>query len=79
MWTGSAMKSIQEMVKLVLFLKSDQFVKSDLEGFNIAAETAKFNAFLEGADGKKPLGLDVSTTAQLKLYHTQHGIHSPSP
>jgi hypothetical protein len=79
MWTGSAMKSIQEMVKLVLFLKSDQFVKSDLEGFDIAAETAKFDAFLEGADSKKPLGLDVSTTAQLKLYHTQHGIHSPSP
>lgn len=69
MWTGSAMKSIQEMVRLILFLRSDQFNKSDLEGFDIAAETTKFDEFLEGT-GKKPLGLDVSTAAQLKLYHT---------
>ena len=45
--------------KLISFLKSDQFNKSDLEGLDIAAETSKFDAFLEGS-GKNPLGLDVS-------------------
>ncbi|KAJ7085928.1 hypothetical protein C8R44DRAFT_651073 [Mycena epipterygia] len=57
MWTGSAMKSIAEMDKLVSFLKSDQFTKEDLDGFNVAAETTKFDDFL---DGKKPLGFDVN-------------------
>ena len=63
MWTGSAMKSIQEMARLISFLKSDQFNKSDLEGFDIAAETTKFNAFLEG-NGKNPIGLGVSESVQ---------------
>ncbi|KAF8206654.1 hypothetical protein K438DRAFT_1460638, partial [Mycena galopus ATCC 62051] len=58
MWTGSAMKSLQEMVKLVSFLKSDQFNKSDLEAFDISAETTKFDEFIEGMGGSKPLGLD---------------------
>ncbi|KAF7344310.1 hypothetical protein MSAN_01911900 [Mycena sanguinolenta] len=52
MWTGSPMKSIQEMVKLVSFLKSNQFNKANLEGFDIAAETSKFDALLEGSGEK---------------------------
>jgi hypothetical protein len=47
MWSGSAMKSIGEMVKLVNFLKSDDFKKEDLADFDIRKETAKFDASLE--------------------------------
>jgi hypothetical protein len=39
MWTGSALKSIQEVTRLVAFLKSDQFRKEDLACFNMATET----------------------------------------
>ncbi|KAJ7364427.1 hypothetical protein DFH08DRAFT_731010 [Mycena albidolilacea] len=60
MWTGSAMKSIQEMVKLIAFLRSDEFQKSDLEGFDIAAETAKLDDFLDGRAGKKPREFEVT-------------------
>lgn len=62
MWTGSAMKSIAEMDKLVSFLKSDEFTKEDLKGFDIAAETTKFDDFL---DGKKPPGFNVSSVVFL--------------
>ncbi|RDB18275.1 hypothetical protein Hypma_000641 [Hypsizygus marmoreus] len=49
MWTGSALKSVGEMAKLVLFLRSDDFRKEDLENVDISRETAKFDAYLEGA------------------------------
>jgi hypothetical protein len=69
MWTGSAMKSIQEMVKLIAFLRSDEFQKSDLEGFDIAAETAKLDDFLDGRAGKKPPEFAVSSAnIFLELY-----------
>ena len=48
MWNGSMMKSVSEMTKLVSFLKSDDFKKEDLEGFDVRSETAKFDAHLEG-------------------------------
>ena len=35
MWSGSAMKSIREMVKLVNFLKLDDFKKEDLVDFDV--------------------------------------------
>ncbi|KAF5368267.1 hypothetical protein D9615_010369 [Tricholomella constricta] len=43
MWTGSPMKSILEMIKLVNFLKSDDFAKEDLVDFDIRKETAAFD------------------------------------
>ncbi|KJA19627.1 hypothetical protein HYPSUDRAFT_143405, partial [Hypholoma sublateritium FD-334 SS-4] len=53
MWTGSAMKSICEMKNLINFLKSEQFKKEDLEGFDIKAETGKFDQFLEGSSSSQ--------------------------
>ena len=47
MWTGSSMKSIGEMKKLVDFLKSSDFKKDDLGSFNIYSETTKFDHYLE--------------------------------
>jgi Plavaka transposase len=47
MWTGSSMKSIGEMKKLVDFLKSDDFKKDDLATFDIHSETRKFDSSLE--------------------------------
>jgi hypothetical protein len=47
MWTGSSMKSIGEMKKLVEFLKSDGFKKEDLATFDIHSETMKFDNYLE--------------------------------
>lgn len=45
-WTGSAMKSIEEMVALLDILKSDEFDKSHLEGFDIRKETARLDGSL---------------------------------
>lgn len=50
MWTGSIMKSMAEMNKLVAFLKSDNFQKDDLDAFNIKGETAKFDRYLGRSD-----------------------------
>jgi hypothetical protein len=46
MWSGSIMKSIAECTRLIEFLKSDKFKKEDLEGFDLKAETAKFDQHL---------------------------------
>ncbi|KAF5379470.1 hypothetical protein D9615_006555 [Tricholomella constricta] len=43
MWTGTPIKSLLEMIKLVDFLKSDEFVKDDLADFDIRKETADFD------------------------------------
>ncbi|KAG6894127.1 hypothetical protein C0992_007424 [Termitomyces sp. T32_za158] len=40
MWTGSAMKSLSEVTRLVDFLKSDSFCKEDILDFDVKAETA---------------------------------------
>ncbi|KAF8955630.1 hypothetical protein BDZ97DRAFT_1598545, partial [Flammula alnicola] len=53
MWSGSAMKSIGEMIKLINFLKSDDFKKEDLIDFDIRKETAKFDTSLEDTGLKK--------------------------
>jgi Plavaka transposase len=54
MWTGSSMKSIAEMKKLVNFLKSDDFKKDDLAEFDIHSETTKFDNYLERPASENP-------------------------
>jgi hypothetical protein len=54
MWTGSSMKSIGEMKKLVDFLKSDDFKKDDLATFDIHSETTKFDNYLERPASDNP-------------------------
>jgi hypothetical protein len=54
MWTGSSMKSIGEMKKLVDFLKSDDFKKDDLAAFDIHSETTKFDNYLERPASDNP-------------------------
>jgi Plavaka transposase len=58
MWSGSAMKSLEEVSKLIGFLKSADFRKEDIEGFNIRRETALFDLAL----GSQPNS--QTTTAQ---------------
>ena len=47
MWSGSAMKSLEEVSKLVGFLKSADFKKEDIGEFDIRRETAHFDSTLE--------------------------------
>lgn len=47
MWNGSALKSVSEMAKLIAFLKSDDFRKEDLDGFDIRKETARYDKSME--------------------------------
>ena len=54
MWTGSSMKSIGEMKKLVDFLKSNDFKKDDLAAFDIHSETTKFDNYLERPASDNP-------------------------
>ncbi|KAJ7707071.1 hypothetical protein B0H16DRAFT_1345483 [Mycena metata] len=48
MWSGSIMKSMAEVQRLIDFIVSDDFKKEDLIGFNLRAETAKFDRTLGG-------------------------------
>ncbi|KAJ7737500.1 hypothetical protein B0H16DRAFT_1325912 [Mycena metata] len=48
MWSGFIMKSIAEVQRLIDFIVSDDFKKEDLIGFNLKAETAKFDRTLGG-------------------------------
>ncbi|KAJ7099062.1 hypothetical protein C8R44DRAFT_747755, partial [Mycena epipterygia] len=73
MWSGSVMKSVAECTCLVDFLVSDDFVKEDLKGFDLKAETAKFDKMLSGdsalgdklgnasgaKDGRKAVSVDI--------------------
>ena len=54
MWTGSSMKSIGEMKKLVDFLNSNDFKKDDLAAFDIHSETTKFDNYLERPASDNP-------------------------
>ncbi|KAG5649594.1 hypothetical protein H0H81_002919, partial [Sphagnurus paluster] len=58
MWTGSAMKSIGEMVKLIDFLKSEDFLKEDLKGFDICTETVRLDDVLEANAEDSPVAHD---------------------
>ncbi|KJA20593.1 hypothetical protein HYPSUDRAFT_101131, partial [Hypholoma sublateritium FD-334 SS-4] len=45
MWTGSAMKSLGECIKLFSFLQSDAFRKEDIMGVDFVKETAKLDEY----------------------------------
>jgi hypothetical protein len=45
MWSGSPMKSIEEVSKLIEFLKSDKFRKEDLESFDLIKETERLGKY----------------------------------
>ncbi|KJA15771.1 hypothetical protein HYPSUDRAFT_148690, partial [Hypholoma sublateritium FD-334 SS-4] len=66
MWTGSATKSIIEVNKLVDFLKSDQFNKEDLEGFDLRATTGRLDQFLEGSSSATGNAKSTSITPKVK-------------
>ncbi|KAJ7174906.1 hypothetical protein C8R46DRAFT_1161271 [Mycena filopes] len=51
MWTGSIMKSMAEVQRLIDFIVSDEFNKEDLVGFILKAETARFDRALAGDVG----------------------------
>lgn len=46
MWTGSAMKSLGECIKLFRFLQSDAFQKKDIIGVDFIKETAKLDEYM---------------------------------
>ncbi|KAJ7477562.1 hypothetical protein FB451DRAFT_1454392 [Mycena latifolia] len=64
MWTGSATKSMDQMVGLVDFLQSDQFKKEDIMDFNVKKETAAFDKHLANPlavrDGWKEVSVNIS-------------------
>ncbi|KAJ7695932.1 hypothetical protein B0H17DRAFT_899062, partial [Mycena rosella] len=62
MWSGSIMKSIADCTKLLDFLKSDDFVKEDLIGFDLKAETARWDKELAG----NVLGNALGTASGIK-------------
>jgi Plavaka transposase len=47
MWTGSGLKSVGEIGRLVAFLKSDDFRKDDLKSFDVKKETQRLDRSLE--------------------------------
>ena len=62
MWSGSAMKSLEEVSKLVRLLKSADFKKEDIEGFDIRRETAVFDSTLESkTKSQTTAGQDISS------------------
>lgn len=66
MWTGSATKSITEVNRLVDFLKSDQFNKEDLAGFDMKATTGMLDRFMEGSSGTKGTADSTLDKANIK-------------
>lgn len=46
MWTGSAMKSLGECIKLFQFLQSDSFCKEDIMGVDVVKETARLDEYM---------------------------------
>ncbi|KAJ7469129.1 hypothetical protein FB451DRAFT_1038834, partial [Mycena latifolia] len=64
MWTGSATKSMDQMVGLVDFLQSDQFKKEDIMDFDVKKETAAFDKHLASPlavrDGWKEVSVNIS-------------------
>lgn len=47
MWTGSPLKSISEVGRLIAFLKSDAFRKEDLKDVDLRKETARLDTWLQ--------------------------------
>jgi hypothetical protein len=67
MWTGSGLKSVGELGRLVAFLKSDEFQKEDLRSFDVKKETRVLDKSLEpdnadpltARDGWKEVSVDI--------------------
>ncbi|KAJ6486359.1 hypothetical protein C8R47DRAFT_979709 [Mycena vitilis] len=81
MWGGSPLKSIQEVVKLVTFLKSDAFCKEDLECFNLVKETERLDK-MSGSSGGGPVarnGWSEVTVDIMVPDGKKHSAASPVP
>ncbi|KAF8145024.1 hypothetical protein K438DRAFT_1630866 [Mycena galopus ATCC 62051] len=63
MWNGSPLKSIQEVLKLVDFMKSDDFRKEDLAQFDLTKETERLDKHMSsgsaGRDGWSEFSVDI--------------------
>ncbi|KAJ7733499.1 hypothetical protein B0H16DRAFT_1328148 [Mycena metata] len=81
MWSGSALKSIAEVTRLVEFLKSPDFNPNDLACFNLAKETEHLDKLSRGSAEKGPAGDGWSQIAvHIKVPDGKpHSVTSPSP
>ncbi|KAK7020396.1 hypothetical protein R3P38DRAFT_3549619 [Favolaschia claudopus] len=66
MWSGSPMKSMEEGIKLLEFLKSDAFRKEDVADLNLVKETQRLDQYMAsgadgtaGRDGWKEVSVDI--------------------
>ncbi|KAK7022667.1 hypothetical protein R3P38DRAFT_3196064 [Favolaschia claudopus] len=66
MWSGSPMKSMEEGIKLLEFLKSDAFRKEDVADLNLVKETQRLDQYTAsggdgttGRDGWKEVSVDI--------------------
>lgn len=70
-WTGSSTKSLDEVEKLVTFLKSDEFKKEDIADLDIKRATAALDAFLASSankirDGWQEVSVEISVPNGMK-------------
>ncbi|KAJ7503573.1 hypothetical protein B0H11DRAFT_1710692 [Mycena galericulata] len=84
MWSGSPLKSIQEVTKLVEFLKSDAFRKEDLACFNLVKETERLDTFnsSRGSATSGPSARDgwAEVGVEIKVPDGKpHSVTSPVP
>ncbi|KAF9472386.1 hypothetical protein BDN70DRAFT_900592 [Pholiota conissans] len=79
LWTGSAMKSISEMKKLVDFLKSDAFKPEDLQNFDIRAETAKLDQYLDGPPASSSCEVGPQPSCYPKDHWRESGVQIQVP
>ncbi|KAJ7835707.1 hypothetical protein B0H13DRAFT_1652554 [Mycena leptocephala] len=77
MWSGSPLKSIQEVTKLVEFPKSDAFRKEDLACFNLAQETERLDK-LSSSSGKAPVARDGWSEVSVDIKVPDGKKHSPT-
>ncbi|KAG5634675.1 hypothetical protein H0H81_001132 [Sphagnurus paluster] len=78
MWIGSAMKSLGEVARLLDFLKSDQFHKEDLKGFNIRAETNHLDDILKADAEELPTAQDGWQEIDINI-QVPDGLRHPNP
>ncbi|KAJ7477578.1 hypothetical protein FB451DRAFT_1032783 [Mycena latifolia] len=82
MWSGSPLKSIQEVTKLVTFLKSDSFRKEDLACFNLVHETERLDKSTSSGTGTSPAARDgwAEVSVEIKVPDGEaHSVTSPVP
>ncbi|KAF7367198.1 hypothetical protein MSAN_00980100 [Mycena sanguinolenta] len=80
MWSGSPLKSIEEVTKLVDFLKSDAFRKEDLATFNLSQATEMLDK-LSSSAGKSPVAHDgwSETDVEIKVPIGRKDMKTGSP